>query len=591
MQFEFLLSENDFFGGNWEYYKEILTLTSAIYVGLLAFVYPKIFESKEKIKEKSEKLYKKLSKELIVKHYFFLIIAFTIINLFSFFTENNILLWLNIILCILSMIASWWIYEKILDKYYYRGYEFIDKLEVIDYNKQNEINIIYNDNLELCQDLSINMLARGFYNEYFNKYIGKILSYFELYIDFLYKKENSSKDEFSSKDELESFWNEKEKNNYFVAPFYRIIYINQESKRLNVGYEFNINITRECYEVLKNFYKNIHFEKENNKKSIIYFLGHRITEPIWIFRSILLSKIENKIFEPGEIIFINLFFELIIDFDIKYNNSYYIKSPFKYGEMKTVPIIFDLIKSIIDNDYNFDRYLVKFEKDLFTLRNWGINKEYKKIREEAETTNLYIKCADNLNFSILSYFLFIRKYDLFKKYYNIVCENSLNHIIWLFDNVLPYLINKEYSIFNTNNLMAFEKDKPEYKYYVIFYILINKKNYINCRVNYIMDFKKKNSQNKDCSIIDFKIGEIKNAISLSEFDFKERIGSLMNLFNLADIDWIKKEINKFFNIHEIINDSDLINGRIDDYKKFILQVFKYIKAKIEKWQKYYQEDK
>lgn len=585
MQFEFLISGINFLKGNWEDYKEILTLTSTIYVGLLTFVYPKIFEAKEKIKEKSEKLYKKLSKELIVKHYFFFIIAFTIINLFSFFTENNILLWLNIILCILSMIASWWIYEKILDKYYYREYEFIDKLEVIDYNKQNERNIIYNDNLELCQNLSINMLARGFHNEHFNKYIGKILSYFELYIDFLYKKENSSKDEFSSKDELESFWNEKEKNNYFVAPFYRIVYINQESKRLNAGYEFNINITRECYEVLKNFYKNIHFEKENNKKSIIYFLGHRITEPIWIFRSILLSKIENKIFEPSEIIFINLFFELIIDFDIKYNDSYYTKSLIKYGEMKTVPIIFDLIKSIIDNDYNFDRYLKTFAKKLHYSLNWGIDNDYKKNIKNT-TYSSYIH---NLDFSILSYLLYTRKYDLFKKYYNTACENSLNHIVWFFNNLLLYLINKEYSIFNTNNLMVFEKDKPEYKYYVIFYILINKKNYINCRVNDIIE--KKNSQNKDYSIIDFEIGEIKNAISLNEFDFKERIGSLANLLNIEDIDWIKKEIDKFFNIHEIINDSELIKDRTEDYKKFILQVFKYIKTKIEKWQKYYQEDK
>ena len=49
-------------------YNEILSVICGLYVGLIALMYPKLFEMKKEISEISYNLYKKLSSKFIILH-------------------------------------------------------------------------------------------------------------------------------------------------------------------------------------------------------------------------------------------------------------------------------------------------------------------------------------------------------------------------------------------------------------------------------------------------------------------------------------------------------------------------------------------
>lgn len=549
----------------------ILTITSSIYTALLAFVCPKIFEIKEKIRRKSQILYNLLNKNLIVKFYFLFIVIFLIFNIISFFIKNDIILYINILFSIISTIISFCIYEKILNKYCFEEYKFIENLKCIDYNKKYNKNEKYTDNLKLCQDLSINIMKEGFYEEDFEKYIDKILFYFEEYVNFLHTKK------FSKEEILDSLNNKCDEIKYFITPCFIMYYLINKIKEYNLGNEFNIYITKSYYKTIRKFYEKLDFSS-----NITEFLYFNIVKPIRIFDNIFLYKIEHQILERYDIIFIVEFFELIIEFDIKYNNSFYTKGIIRYKNMETIPIIFNLIKKIIDNNYS--RYLEELEYNLYILKNWGIDIEYKKTNREQSIKNLYIKYIDNLNFSILSYLLFIKRYDLFNKYYNNLDKNCFNNIFKYLSSLLPYIINKNYSIFSAKNLMEFEKNNIKYKYYIIFYILINKKNFIQNYTNNIKYYYKDNNNNINIkNYIDIAISEIKFAVNINNEDFNEYIKNLYDIYNINNQEWIKEKLNDFLNIEEIKNNKELIKQKPDTYKKFILNIFNYININIDKY--------
>ena len=299
-------------------YTDILTLIGGICGSMIAFVYPQIFETKERIKNISTILYERLSGNIFVKYYFIFHVIFLIITIFSFFKENKYLLISNIVLVVFSLITSCAIYECLLKKYLFNQKQHLKSLNKISFKNSNEKAIF--DNLNVVQDLMLEIIYnKKISNEYlfFLKYLRV---YLFKYIKFLVKNGKNDKEILSGN------------NKYLNRPLEIMVYLNQEIIRSESGYELHMQLINNYFKVLKvcctdYYYNNLWIY--NNNIIIEYFV------------QIINYSIKNN--------YVNSFDHVIYNFFILLNNIYYNKHN---GNTVLIDLIFDIIKNIIDSNLN-----------------------------------------------------------------------------------------------------------------------------------------------------------------------------------------------------------------------------------------------
>ena len=490
-----------------ENYTDILTLIGGIYGGMIAFVYPQIFETEERIKNISIILYKRLSGNFFVKYYFIFHVIFLIITIFSFFKENKYLLILNIVPVVISLIVSCAIYECLLKKYLFNQKQHLKSLNKISFKNSNEKTIF--DNLNVVQDLMLEIIYnKKISNEYlfFLKYLRV---YLFKYIKFLVKNGKNDKEILSGN------------NKYLNRPLEIIVYLNQEIIRSESGYELHMQLINNYFKVLKvcctdYYYNNLWIY--NNNIIIEYFV------------QIINYSIKNN--------YGNSFNYVIYNFFILLNNFYYHKDN---GNIELLELTFGIIKNIIDSNLNNkSTILISLSKNLdtsFIFSSDDVEYEYRS----------YLFCnIVNLNCLILAYLYFKKDYFLFKEY------NSNHSPIFITNMrvIIKYSVDKNCKIFESGEKFNSYTHTAEYKYYVLFFFF--SKIYL-CLQNYVKNIKFY-LRNKYPEYIENLRKEITGLLNINYINQLNSGDLFSNIYiNTNSKEVIEKYLNNFFeNLHILL---------------------------------------
>lgn len=203
---------------------ELSIACNAILIGLLAFVYPQIFETKKKLKDISEVFVKKYKNNIFIKYYFLilsiLLCISTDLSIFCIF-ENSLFnctntLYANVILSFGGILISGYVYKK-LDKLYNTPEELFSLKNII-HSQQKE-----NENLQLIQTLLARNLVNR-YDIYNNKYYLSLLK--EIFIKNMEKLTELDKQQ--KQKELFKWYQDTK---YLYRPLETMQFINQEAVR------------------------------------------------------------------------------------------------------------------------------------------------------------------------------------------------------------------------------------------------------------------------------------------------------------------------------------------------------------------------
>lgn len=230
-----------------ENYFTVMSIIAALYIGLLAFMYPKIIDVKKEIQQKYFYLYEDFEKERGVKYYFPIISVCLILTLFFIFVSillnKTIAIYENIVIAGFIVIYNWYIIKK-LNIYLFHEKELL-KNQLIDYSLDmgdrkiaEKIHKVYN---EIQKRILFLMKDGGVVNyDEISSYISYIKTGFENYIEYLIKNpgiKNPKRDggrgmtEFTGGDEnkIPVYASADPNNNYYEIPLERLQFINQKA--------------------------------------------------------------------------------------------------------------------------------------------------------------------------------------------------------------------------------------------------------------------------------------------------------------------------------------------------------------------------
>ena len=128
-------------------YNEILAAICGVYVGLIALMYPKVYDLERDIFKESKYLSQDFYKNKIIKYGYCALCFLLIIGILSFLSKNLFILSLNLIFLILSLIFTGVFYKKISRDYTVNVRGKIIRLKIDKFNKNKIL---------LLQDLSLN---------------------------------------------------------------------------------------------------------------------------------------------------------------------------------------------------------------------------------------------------------------------------------------------------------------------------------------------------------------------------------------------------------------------------------------------------
>ena len=201
-----------------------LTTFCAINLGLVAFVYPKIFETTRSLKDISQIFIDKLQRKKYLHYYLGFITSCLIINMASLLLcvvdSDFISLWLlsvNFVITLASVLVSYLVF-KLLNKYY-NYTERIFRLEKIKLSSKEK-----NEDLELLQILSIHSIKNQYDLSSFRKYLSLI--------DKIFRKNILNN---MSKLRQSNFLGHGQENDFLFRPLEMLTYI----------YQYAIEISRQ----------------------------------------------------------------------------------------------------------------------------------------------------------------------------------------------------------------------------------------------------------------------------------------------------------------------------------------------------------
>ncbi len=136
-----------------ENYTEILSIISALYIGLIAFVYIKILDTRREIKESLNfVLLEEYNKENKLKWYLFVNSGLLCLSLFfillRYFVKNNfvidIIIFFNLVVAIIDVIYNFFV-GKLLEKYIFEKEKILNRKK-FDINYNTNLNENKNEN-------------------------------------------------------------------------------------------------------------------------------------------------------------------------------------------------------------------------------------------------------------------------------------------------------------------------------------------------------------------------------------------------------------------------------------------------------------
>ena len=517
-----------------ENYFTVMSIIAALYIGLLAFMYPKIIEIKQNLN--NDFLYNYFSKKWYIKIYCYIISVLLIFNLFSigYSLKLNICLWtyFNLFLATVSIILNIFIIRKI-EEVCFNVLKIIKKkiIKNIDYSKNlsEEENLNnFCSSMNTIQDLILEILHKSVIKqELLEKYLKFFTDGSYEYIKKFYKGRYSSND----------------KNNYyFQYPLERLLYIN---KRIIDDNKADIMCI--IQNKLLNLCEKIDRTIKPSKLNIIQEIFHS-----YLFNSITYA-IETKKLDYELIRYI---IHIYVDLIKKSKNG---RSLFQ--NMNPNFYLFNNIKKIIDNDYDFNyiRQIREYLQNILFL-----NENY--FDNDEELYNYAIHYIVGITFDILGYYYYKNNYVAIRDY----ISDKFEYIISMFPNnirsIIKYVFEKDNSIFNNISELKFNeytKDK-EYKYYILFLYLclIKQQIDIHNKSIYLIKNSKKSQKEKNY--------DIKTRQDLIDNFLDKNYNNTDVLIKISNNYYYNSYIDNFFNNTELLTLFKIDTENIAEYKNFVI---------------------
>lgn len=521
-------------------YFTVMSIIAALYIGLLAFMYPKIIEVKQNVNNNF--LYKYFARNFEIKNYCLIISFLLIFNLLSIGCSLcfNICLYIyfNLFLAIMSIVLNIYIINKI-EEICFNVDKILDKeiIKKIDYSKDLSERTNLNDfcdNINIIQDLILELVDKSSIKyELLDKYFDYFINVSHEYIKKIYKKQ----------------WSSNDNNNYYYKyPLERLLYINKriaDDNKIDIKYAVQNKLLKLC-EKIDIIIKGDSF---NPIPEFIYScLFQSITYVIEI------QKLDNELIAY----IIHNYFKLIK----KSKNGQSL-----YQGMRPNYYLFNNIKKIIDNGYDFN-YIKQIRQGLENILSPFFKESYFDNDSELYKDAQYY--IININFDILGYFYYkndyksIRDYisDKFSPFYCLFLTNM--------SSIIKYVFEKDFSVFNNIFELKFNEYTKdiEYKYYILFLYICLIKQQVNINLKNIEWFKNSKLSNRGYCI------KLENE-SINMF-LNKNYENTDNLIKISNNSKYGTYINNFFNNTELLNLFKIETKNIDEYKNFVINQIKEV---------------
>jgi hypothetical protein len=514
-------------------YYGIVAIASSLYVGLISFMYPKIFDIESQIKKKWLDLYEQFFEKKKLRHnYIFIISLFLFLSIFSLFFKHIYIISLNIVAATVAVVYNFIITRK-LEEYIFNESYIIKKIILkIDYSKSpenndnyyyNVINSFQNNIIYLINDDNSNYNEIKQYIEFINKCI------FD-YLDYLVKNSDNLNKE------------------YYTYPLDKIQYLNQIATQEDAD-EVSLLL-------INNIYDNIvKIEERYGNTAIINNIFNILIDKL---TSMFTDSIKYKSFNINSLDVLMTLYLKLINKDLIKNN-----------EIQQNSIFFRVVKGLVDSNFSFEYFKDirdKFENTMYSTKD---SNKLHVVRN-----NIVV-----LNVSILAYFYYKNRYEFIRDYIG-NRFNRHNSIYTLFlDNlnkIVKYTINGNLNIFDSCNIQKFNdntgEDDEDYKYNILFLCMILIKQTLETHIKDIVYYLK-NGENGYLSLVKNITNKLLNIDCIEDFEKSDIYDNILN-----DMEDIKSKLNKFLQNKKLFDVFEIkINEDGNKYKKFIIQQLARIK--------------
>jgi hypothetical protein len=527
-------------------YFTIMSIIAGLYIGLLAFMYPRIIDFKTSIQNKFVALYKMFSRGFcgFLQWMYLPIISGLLIFtlgciLFSIKNDEFYFIYINLFFAIGTIVLNWTMAKR-MEKYLFRTDELHNKLiSKIDFSKNLSIEKNmdeYSNKLQELQSAILYFLNKDvLQHDQIKKYINYIMTSFWQYIDYSKQIHNGK-------------WSSNDPNNqYYECPLKVLTYISQIAMDKNKQ-NISIYIVDKFCEILEKF---DYGEKSN---SLIYssILSYVNTLFIYPIRTHKLDSI--VLLEYSSVVFANL---------IKVSSLGTI-----FSNLRPHKFLFGICKEIIDVGLPIYNLLLIRNRLDFLIDLRGAEHTF---NNDDKLWNLSRYYVTNSTFDILAYLYYQGKYKDLREYIG----NQMNNIFCMLpknmQDIIKYVFTKENSIFNPYFKQKFNDytTDNEYKYCILFLILCLIKQKINIHGKNIKYIETSNLDEHRKNInIDF---EKKSINSLLNVDIPQNI----ELINVLDNQDLTSMLDMFFANKDLLTLFKFPNDMVQ-YREFILNRFEKI---------------
>lgn len=521
------------------HYFTIMSIIAGLYIGFLAFMYPRIIDFKSKIQNEFVVLYKIFSHGRVQGVYLFVISALLTFALFSIgvsiIDQKPHYMHLNVVFSILAILLNLSL-AKTIELYLFKPDELYKQwIAEVDFSKDLAIDENMNDfvsHINELQSVVLYFLNKDILQfDQLEKYIDLIGNQINNYLR--YKEDNSDRT-----------WSSNDRNNaYYSYPLDRLVYISQEAIDKN-KYDIAILIANKLYAILE--YVDNEKHSPFIKSDILAHLGALFVYPIRTNKSIA----TNSLIEDMVRVYIRL-----------------IKSRFKNGvgiisNTRPNDFLFPIIKAIIDARFPVSNLLILREQLEKIISPIGAKYIFNENNKLWNFSRDYIVA---LTFDILGYMYYQERYKDIREYIG----SKFNDIFCMLPNNMQMLGNYVFvenkSIFTIGKQEFNEyTEDVEYKWYIVFLILclINQNiNIHNKNIKYIRECNW-SKQQKDTAI-KFEKSSIKR---LSDFNVSDK-EVLINVQKNPDLmTWLER----FLENDELFSAFKLVGDRTE-YRRFIIE--------------------
>ena len=522
------------------HYFTIMSIIAGLYIGFLAFMYPRIVDFKSKIQNEFVVLYKNFSHGFVQGVYLFVISALLTFALFSIgisiIDQKPHYIYLNVVFSIFAILLNLSL-AKTIELYLFKPDKLYKQwIAEVDFSKDLAIDENMNDfvsHINELQSVVLYFLNKDILQfDQLEKYIDLIGNQINNYLR--YKKANSDRT-----------WSSNDKNNaYYSYPLDRLVYISQEAIDKN-KYDIAILIAHKLYAILE--YVDNEGHGSFIKSDVLVHLTALFVYPIRTNKPIA----TNSLIEDMVQVYIKL-----------------IKSNFKNGielisNTRSNNFLFPIIKAIIDTGLPVSNLLI--------LRNRLLEEIISPIgakcifNEDNELWNFARDYVVALTFDILGYMYYQERYKDIREYIG----SKFNDILCMLPNNMNLLVNYVFiankSIFTISEQKFNEYTEDiEYKWYIVFLVLCLIKQNIDIHNKNIKYIRECNwpKQQKDTTI-NFEKSSIQMLLDFNVSD-EEALINLQKNPNLMT--WLER----FLENDELFSAFKLVGNRTE-YRRFIIK--------------------